>query len=176
MNVRVAILKIFVLLSFLLFSVNVSAAALNLARLPEDDIQRAKDLITKLEPFIKEREAAQTLATLTFEELYAPLNDEDKAFLKSFQDIDAKEAGVKIPFRGIATGKEELTVIRGQKIKIKGEEKDLPPQYLPPDVYRKYLETMMSVANWLHVLGTSTFSILKTVEPSGLVMTDVRFS
>src|SRR4051812_44858868 len=35
---------------------------------------------------------------------------------------------------------------------------------------RKYLLTMMSVASWLQVSGTSASSMRKTVEPSGLVI------
>ena len=138
-------IKIFLFLTCLIVPAVAAAAGLNLENLPESDIQKAKDLIVKLEPLIREREAAQTLATLTFDELYAPLSDADQQFMKSFADIDAKAAGVKIPFRGIATGKEELTVIRGQQIKIKGEDKELPPQSLPPDVYARYEEMMAAM-------------------------------
>ncbi len=142
MNLPTKFLKIVLLSGFLFAPAVTSLSAVSLDRLSEQDIQRVKDLIIKLEPFIRERETTQTLATLTFEELYAPLTEDEKQFLKGFQDIDASAAGVKIPFRGIATGKEELVVIRGQKIKIKGEENVLPPQYLPPDVYTKYLAMM----------------------------------
>src|SRR3990167_9540016 len=108
----------------LLLSVPVYSATLDLEKLPEQDIQKAKDLIVKLDPYIREREAAENLAKLTFDELYAPLNDDERAFLKSFQDIDPKAAGVRIPYREIATGEEELVVIRGQKMEVlnKGKE------------------------------------------------------
>src|SRR5262245_41790796 len=41
---------------------------------------------------------------------------------------------------------------------------------------RKYLLTMMSVASWLHVSGTSASSILKTTEPSGFEILLERFT
>jgi len=120
-------------------------AGLNVNRLPETDVEAVKNLIEKLTPLIKERDERQNLATLTFPELYAPLNKEEQKFLKSFQKLDGKKLGVKIPFRGIATGKEELVVIQGQKIRVKDEEKELPPQFLPPEVYEKYLAMMAAM-------------------------------
>ncbi len=133
--------SIFILASFL-FSIQTAHADLNLDRLSDEDIKRAENLIATLAPLIKERDAKENLATLTFPELYAPLNQEDQEFLRSFQNLDAAEAGIKIPYRGIATGQEDLAVIKGQKIKMEGKEQDLPPQFLPNDVYEKYLRMM----------------------------------
>src|ERR1043165_3367107 len=45
----------------------------------------------------------------------------------------------------------------------------VPPSCGTPAL-RKYFETMMSVASWLHEEGTSASSILKTMEPSGLLI------
>ena len=80
---------------------------------------------------------------LTFPELYAPLNQDEKKFLKKFQAIKGRELNVKIPFREIATGQEKLVTITGQKIKVQGEDKELPPQFLPAEVFPQY-EAMMS--------------------------------
>ncbi len=138
--------KFFICAVLLVLSVPAYSAALDLAKLPEPDVQQVKDLIVKLEPYIREREAAENLAKLTFDELYAPLDEDERAFLKGFQDIDPKAAGVRIPYREIATGQEELVVLRGQKMKVvkdgKEEEKIVPPQYLPPPVFQKYTEMM----------------------------------
>ncbi|OGX07059.1 MAG: hypothetical protein A2Z88_03130 [Omnitrophica WOR_2 bacterium GWA2_47_8] len=125
-------------------------AQLNLDKLPEVDVLKVKNLLEKLAPLIEERDKKENLATLRFAELYEPLNEEEKAFLQSFQDIDAKEAGVKIPYRGLATGEEDLAVIKGQIVtkrevnekkesKATNETKELPPQFLPKDVYEAYL-------------------------------------
>lgn len=122
-----------------------AAAELNLDRLSEADIEAVKNLIVKLESLIKERDALQNLSTLTFAELYAPLSSDEQAFLKQFETLDAQALGVKIPFRGFATGEEELAVITGQTMTVKGEVKELPPQFLPPDVYERYLKMMAAM-------------------------------
>ena len=138
--------RFFICALVLLLAFPAYSATLDLEKLPEQDVQKVKDLIAKLEPYIREREAAENLAKLTFDELYAPLNDDERDFLKSFQDIDPKAAGVRIPYREIATGQEELIVLRGQKMKItkdgKEEGKIIGPQYLPPLVFQKYTEMM----------------------------------
>jgi D-alanyl-D-alanine carboxypeptidase len=120
-------------------------AALNTDKLSDADIARVKDLLAKLEPLIKSREAEESLATLTFEQLYAPLNDEERAFLEQFKNLDGPKLGVSIPFRGIATGKEELVVIKDQQITLNNEPYTIPPQYLPPEPYRHYLEMMAAM-------------------------------
>ncbi len=132
-------------------------ANFNFDRLSEDDIKSVKNLIKKLEPFIHQRDKTKDLAKLTFDELYSPLTVPEQAFLKSFQDLDAKALGVKIPFRQIATGKEDLVLIVGQKVKVrddphkkdsaaqhkKGKDRrELAPQFLPRDVYAKYSAMM----------------------------------
>lgn len=122
-------------------------AAIDTARLSEEDIAKVRLLLEKLQPMIKEREAAQTLATLTFEELYAPLDEGERAFLKEFQDIDAGAVGVTIPFRGIATGKENLVVIKDQQIIMNGKPFIIPPQYLPVKPYEAYLDMMEAMHN-----------------------------
>lgn len=117
-------------------------AALNVERLAETDIQKVKGLLNKLDPVIKERDKKHTLATLTFDDFYASLDKKEKNFLKEFQNLEGKKLGVKIPFRGIATGKENLVMVTGQVIKVRdhkkeGTDKDfreLPPQFLPPKV------------------------------------------
>jgi len=119
-------------------------AGLNQEALPRKDIMMVKNLLGKLAPLIKARQANSTLATLTFDELYAPLNKKEAQFLKSFQDLDAKALNVKIPFRGMATGKEPLIKITGQKVRYmniqNGASRELSVQYLPEPVYEKYKE------------------------------------
>lgn len=119
-------------------------AALNLDRLADADIQHVKDLIVRLDPLIKAREKKKDLARLTFDELYAPLNKEDQKFLKQFEHLSAKKLHVKIPYRQIATGKESLTLITGQMVKNREKNKmeELPPQFLPPNVYEAYTKMM----------------------------------
>jgi zinc D-Ala-D-Ala carboxypeptidase len=124
-------------------------ALLNLNGLPRNDIMLVKKLLKKLEPTINERKAHSTLATLTFGELYAPLNKKQARFLKEFQELNAKALNVKIPFRGIATGKEPLKKITGQKVRYvnvqNGALRELDAQYLPEHVYEKYKEMMAAM-------------------------------
>ncbi len=126
---------------------SVSAAELNLDKLSETNIEKVKSLMDKLAPLIAERDKKQDLARLTFDELYAPLSVEERAFMEQFKNLDPKAVGVSIPFRQIATGKEDLVVITGQVIKDReskeeGAMKEIPPQFLPPPVYQAYLKMM----------------------------------
>ena len=133
-------------LMFLMCSINIAAAELNIYQLSKEDTARVKALIKKLEPFIHQRDKTKDLARLTFDELYAPLNSQEQAFLKSFQNLKAKDLGVKIPFRQFATGKEDLIVIVKQMVKVRDHQKEntkkdyreLAPQFLPRNVYAKY--------------------------------------
>lgn len=134
-------------LSSVVLCPSIGCAALDLDKLSEEDIKRSEALIAKLAPLIEERNARQDLSRLTFAELYAPLNEEERSFLEQFKNLDPKAVGVKIPFRGFATGEEPLTVITGQRVKDRSKpdeniEKELPPQFLPPNVYEAYLKMM----------------------------------
>ncbi|MFA5059961.1 MAG: M15 family metallopeptidase [Candidatus Omnitrophota bacterium] len=134
------------LVAAILFATSAPSFALDFDKLSASDIKKAQNLINKLAPLIEERDKKQNLATLTFDELYAPLSAKERRFLKKFQSLDAKKLNVKIPFRGIATGKEELVVIKNQKIKTKeGKDKYLSPQFLPPNVYEQYLVMMKAM-------------------------------
>ncbi len=115
---------------------------LNLDRLSDPDIKMVQTLLAKLEPLIQERQKKHNLATLTFPELYASLDRREKQFLKSFQNLKPGPLNVKIPYRGMATGKEELVLVQGQMIKEKGKVKELPPQFVPKDVYEAYTAMM----------------------------------
>jgi hypothetical protein len=127
----------------LLFCFTASAfVSLDPNRLSDNDIKMVENLLAKLAPLIKQHDDKKNLATLTFDELYGPLDPNQSSFLKSFQNLNAKDLNVKIPFRGIATGKEKLVTITGQNIKIKGEPNELPPQFLPPQIYKSYLAMM----------------------------------
>jgi len=146
-------LSFIAVLLLLMLPAAAARAELNVEKLSDTDITMVKGLIKTLEPLILERDKRQDLAKLTFAELYAPLNAEQKTFLKQFEKLDAKALGVKIPFRQIATGKEELTTIIRQKVKVRDHKKEgttkdvreLSPQFLPPNVYRQYKKMMAAM-------------------------------
>jgi hypothetical protein len=116
--------------------------AIDYDELSASQILRVEHILSRLEPVIAAKNAEATLATLTYKELYAPLITEDQEFLSKFDALDATSIGVTIPFRGIATGEEELVVIRDQRITLNGVETVLPPQFLPPAVLRAYADMM----------------------------------
>lgn len=126
----------------MLMSASPAAASLNTDRLEEEDIRRVQGLLDKLVTVVGPRQQKGTLATVTFEDLEAPLNKQEKKFLKKFRKLNTKKLHVAIPYRGMASGREKLVMIKGQKLKGGGEKKELPPQYLPFEVYASYMAMM----------------------------------
>ena len=114
------------------------AVELNVEKFTPAHITEVQTLVAKLEPFIKAKDQAGQLPSLTFKELNSPLNSGEKRFLRSFRELKAREAGVAIPFRGYSQGEKDLVRVDGQKIRVGEKEKDLPPQFLTPPVYQSY--------------------------------------
>jgi LAS superfamily LD-carboxypeptidase LdcB len=129
-------------LVFLFLLTAPASAEVNINRLPAHDINQVQILLDKFKPIIMEKRAKSNLASLTFDELYAPLTKSQKKFLKQFENLDAKALSVKIPYLGIATGSEDLVILKGQKIKVDGKYQTLPPQFLPRDVNASYVKMM----------------------------------
>lgn len=111
---------------------------LNVEKLTLEHIAEVKTLVAKLEPFIKIKDQDGALPYLTFKELETPLNAHEKKFLRQFRDLNAGEVGVRIPFQGFSHGEKDLVRLDGQKMRVKGTEKELPPQFLSPQVYQSY--------------------------------------
>ena len=108
---------------------------LNVEKLSPEHIARVQELVLKLQPFINDRDQKGTLPVLTFAEMESSLTPDEKAFLNTFRNLTGAEIGIKIPYQGIAQGSEELVKVYGQKIRSKGVEKELPPQFLAQPVY-----------------------------------------
>jgi hypothetical protein len=111
---------------------------LDVEKLTSEHIAEVKTLVAKLEPFIQKKDAAGKLPSLTFKQLESPLNSREKRFLRSFQNLKTEEVGIRIPFRGLSQGETKLIRVNGQKIRVKGKEKVIPPQFLSPQVYETY--------------------------------------
>lgn len=126
--------KCFYFISIFCLFAGIALGQLNMDGLSVADINEVKAVLDALEPLIKEKDKKHNLASLKFSELYAPLTENQKKFLKQFETLDANALSVKIPYLGIADGSEELVIITGQKIKINGKSQVLPPQFLPKDV------------------------------------------
>jgi LAS superfamily LD-carboxypeptidase LdcB len=132
-------LAVFFLGIFLSYPIH---AELDVQRLSEQDIQRVKTILAKLTPVIQQRETAGTLATLSFEELYAPLVKEEISFLQQFQKLDPVKVGIKTTWHGIANGNVALVRVDSQAIKKNGEVTYLSIQYVPREVYEQYVKMM----------------------------------
>jgi hypothetical protein len=124
------------------FFAGIAFAELNLDCLSPSDVNQVKAVLGALEPLIKDRNEKHNLASLAFSELYAPLTESQKIFLKQFETLDANAISVKIPYLGIAQGNEEFVIITGQKIKVDSKPYVIPPQFLPKDVNESYTKMM----------------------------------
>jgi len=142
MNTSFLVLAVFLLCGCACFT-KMSAVKLNVEKLTPEHISEVKTLVVKLEPFIKTKDQKGKLPSLTFKELESPLNSDEKRFLRAFRNLKAGEVGVRIPFRGMSQGEKDLVRLGGQKIQVKGTEKEIPPQFLSPQVYQSY-QFMMS--------------------------------
>lgn len=131
----------FIVICPCLIRTDVAAAgdSIDVVRLSDTDRTIVRRLLEKLSPVITQRRQENTLVTLAFEDLYAPLNDDEKAFLKRFQSIDPNLLELKIPYQGIPKETPELVVIKNQTIRPAGNKPwTIPPQFLPIDVYEAY--------------------------------------
>jgi len=118
---------------------------LHVEKLTPEHIAEVKTLVAKLEPYITKKDREGKLPSFTFAELEVPLNAKEKQFLRAFRDIRAAAAGVRIPFRGFSQGETDLVRLDGQKILVKGKEKELPPQFLSPQADRAYQSMMRAM-------------------------------
>jgi LAS superfamily LD-carboxypeptidase LdcB len=116
-------------------------------RLTPEHIAKVQALVAKLEPFIKKKDAKGELPSLTFKKLESPLNSKEKRFLHLFRDLKPMEAGVTIPFHGFSQGEKDLVRVNGQKIRVQGKEKEIPPQFLSPPVYQAFQFMMSAMEN-----------------------------
>jgi D-alanyl-D-alanine carboxypeptidase len=112
---------------------------INVVRLSSADRVMVERVLERLAPLIAERRQKSNLATLVFEELYAPLDEEEKAFLIRFQAIDPNRLDLSIPYQGIPKEAPDLVIIKGQKIKTADNKTStIPPQFLPKEVHEAY--------------------------------------
>ncbi|MDD5409520.1 MAG: M15 family metallopeptidase [Candidatus Omnitrophica bacterium] len=142
------------LVVILLLGIGIARAEVNLDRLSQEDIQKEEAVLAKLEPLVKERLAKGTAPLLTFDEIYQPLNEEEREFLKIFLNLDAKKLGVVLPYRGFARPGTKFIPIKGQRIKdVKAEgnkTKIIGCQYLPDNVYRQYRKMNKAMRRDIH--------------------------
>ncbi|MFA6378341.1 MAG: M15 family metallopeptidase [Candidatus Omnitrophota bacterium] len=137
---------VFVLALFLFLAASYAQAALNCDQLSKEDVISVQAVLKKIDPVILEKDRAHALVTLTFDDLYRSLTKSERRFLQQFLHLNSKKLGIKIPYRGMASGKEKLVKIVGQKVKVlprdrekfKTDTRELPVQFLPPEVFKNF--------------------------------------
>lgn len=115
---------------------------LDVNRLSRQDIKKVETVLKQLSPLITQRRVKANLATLTFDDLYAPLDKSNRVFLKNFQHLDANQLNIKLPYRGMAAGREDFVLIKGQSVNVNGKREPLPPQFLTKEVFQSYTAMM----------------------------------
>jgi LAS superfamily LD-carboxypeptidase LdcB len=112
---------------------------INVVRLSNADRTMVERVLERVAPLIAERRQKSNLATLSLEELYVPLNQDEQRFLKRFWAIDPNLLELTIPYQGIPQKIPELVVIRGQIMKIaENKTQTIPPQFLSKEVHEAY--------------------------------------
>lgn len=114
--------------------------SINLEKLSNVDQAMVKSILGCLEPIIHERKQQQTLASLTFEDLYTPLDKDQRAFLKAFETIDLNLLNVDVSYQGIQKFQPELVTIKSKTLlSPDGQPYITQTQFLPKDSYTAYI-------------------------------------
>ncbi len=107
-----------------------------------EDAKTVDTILEKLKITMEYKRNEGTLAVLSYEELYLPLNDTEKKFLKDLQALSPEALGIKTPHLGIPQNMPDLVKIENQPVMKDGKPFPVSTQYLPRKVYEQY-ELMM---------------------------------
>jgi LAS superfamily LD-carboxypeptidase LdcB len=122
-----------------LFLTGCASTSVNITRLSEQDRTMVIKILKKLDPIIAERRSQETIAALTFEELYAPLDNREHTFLHRFENIDPNHLNLALPYQGIPQTPPQLIAIKGQIMNTPAGPQEIPTQFLPKTVYDAYV-------------------------------------
>ncbi|HNV86637.1 MAG TPA: M15 family metallopeptidase [Candidatus Omnitrophota bacterium] len=106
------------------------------------DIQLADSSLKKLSPLIETKKTDGTLAVMTFEELFSPLDEREKAFFEKIQSLQPGAFGVRTPYLGTESDFSGLVPLEKQPILRQEGITCLDTQYLPAEVYEAYARMM----------------------------------
>ena len=118
------------------------AEALNAQRLEPSETAALQAIMTALDPLIAQRKEAGTAALLTWEELYQPLDPDQRAFLDAFRKLRGSDLGATSHYYGESTGGAEIVPVGPQTYDKQGTLTTIDLQYLPAPVLAAY-RTMM---------------------------------
>lgn len=116
-----------------------TSSRIDLAVLSPQDCQQVENIVDRLEPMIQQRRIQEDLPTLTFEDLFTPLNKKQRIFLRLFLNLDVQQLKLAIPYQGIPSKAPDLIAVRDQIItQADGRTEELPVQFLPVPVYEAF--------------------------------------
>jgi LAS superfamily LD-carboxypeptidase LdcB len=123
----------------LLFLAGCVSTPVDVVKLAERDRAMVVRVLDKLDPVIAERRSQGDIATLIFKDLYAPLDNQERAFLRRIEDLDTRQINLTIPYQGIPQTPPQLIAITGQIISTPDGAREIPTQFLPKAVYDAYV-------------------------------------
>ncbi len=138
-------LKIICLGFILAFPATPALSALNVEKLTDQDARTVDSFLEKLTPLIEKKKAQSNANLLTFDELYAPLNKNEKKLLKKIQHLKPHQLKVKTPRQKQERNAKPFIEVTGQKIRLNGERTSLPPQAVSPEAYEAYEKMMQAM-------------------------------
>ena len=115
---------------------------LNVEHLSPSDTQRLQAVLRALEPLITARKQAGTANVLTWDELYQPLPDDERAFLNAFRALKAEHLGATSHYFGEDRASLDLVKVGPWQLKQHGKPLTVDQQVLPRPVHEAY-EAMM---------------------------------
>ncbi len=113
---------------------------INIDKLSNADQAMVESVLGSLEPIIQKRRQQQTLAWLQFEDLYAPLDNNQRIFLKAFATINPYQLNIDMPYQLIQDFPLDLVKIESQTLlSANGQPYITQTQFLPKNVYISYI-------------------------------------
>ena len=121
------------------------AWALNVQQLSPPEIEQLHRILEQLEPVIGPKKLDGTAVLLTWDQLYAPLALEDRAFLDGFRALKASELGATSHYFGEPADQAALMPLGHQEVRKAGAPVQLDPQFLPKPVHEAYQRMMQAM-------------------------------
>ena len=132
-----------------------ASAALDVDLLPPEDQSRLHAILETLKPVIDAKKADGTANLLTWEELYAPLDEAGRAFLDEVRTLRGETLGATSHYFGETSDLPDLVAVDPQFIEKDGQQTPVDRQYLPRPAHQAYRDMMAAMEHdlgaWLRV-------------------------
>ncbi len=108
---------------------------MNVDQLAEPDRRTLEAILQDLEPVIKPKQQDGSAVLLSWDKLYAPLNQDQRAFLDAFRKLRGASLGATSHYFGEAGDSADLVPVGSETVLKDGVVTPLDPQYLPRPVF-----------------------------------------